>query len=127
MLYPQRAGAEKGIMSKFSARRLLVRGAAISAMAIAGLGITLAPAHADTTNTAAHSLRVNGFHQPVNGFGSGVNGFDTGVNGFDSGVNGFNSSVNGFSAPVNGFSAPVNGFSVNGFSAPVNGFAVNGF
>jgi len=120
MLYPQRAGAEKGIMSKLSVRRLLVRGAAISAMAIAGLGITLAPAHADTTNTAVQSLRVNGFHQPVNGFDTSVNGFDTGVNGFGSGVNGFDSGVNGFDSGVNGFS-------VNGFSAPVNGFAVNGF
>lgn len=85
-------------MSNVSVRRLLVRGAAITAMAVAGLGISLAPAHADTT------AAVNGFG--VNGFNSGtadVNGF--GVNGFDSGVNGF-----------------VNGFGVNGFDSGVNGF-----
>lgn len=115
-------------MSKVSVRRLLVRGAAISAMAIAGFGITQVPAHAATTNKAATSATsVNS--QRVNGFDTGVNGFDSGVNGFGSGVNGFGSGVNGFGSGVNGFGSGVNGFDsgVNGFSAPVNGFGVNGF
>lgn len=89
-------------MSKVSVRRFIARGAVIAAVAAAGFGISIAPAHADVNGLSVHRASdVNGLAVQragdVNGLavnGLAVNGLD--VNGLD--VNGLSArpqAVNG--------------------------------